>query len=207
MFCGIHHLAFIAADLDATIRFWRDLLGLEMFLSAGDDDFKHYFFRLGDHDAVAFFWWPGAAPMEVKRPGVRTALPRGFDHVAIGVRTKGDLLALRDRLIAADVEVTGPVDHGITLSLYLTDPNGLSVELAWQRVELLQPALLDATPVPAAREGSAPQGPARPTRWAEAGAAPAVAVAVAADAQLARVAAARGLLRFLDEGPSDEGAS
>jgi catechol 2,3-dioxygenase-like lactoylglutathione lyase family enzyme len=27
---GIHHLAFVTASLDRTVRYWRDLLGLEL---------------------------------------------------------------------------------------------------------------------------------------------------------------------------------
>jgi catechol 2,3-dioxygenase-like lactoylglutathione lyase family enzyme len=157
VFTGIHHLAFIAADLEETVRFWRDLLGLPLSITAGDDGFKHYFFAISKTDAVAFFWWPGARAMKKKAPGVPTSEPRGFDHVAIGVAHHDDLTTMRDRLLAAGIAVAGPVDHGLTHSIYFTDPNGLSVELAWQTVEQLQPLHFDASPGAAARAGAKPQ--------------------------------------------------
>jgi catechol 2,3-dioxygenase-like lactoylglutathione lyase family enzyme len=201
MFTGVHHLAFIAQDLDATIRFWRDLLGLPLSVTTGSAGFKHYFFRVSDADAVAFFWWPGATAMAPKAPGLPTSDPRGFDHVAIGVSSKADLYALRDRIVAAGFEVAGPVDHGLALSIYFTDPNGLSVEFTWQRAEVLAPLHLDAEPLDAAREGSAPQ----PGRWPSTPPAglPEVTRVAEAEVALFTQAGARGLLRFIDEQPSD----
>ena len=41
-FGKIDHLAFITPDLDGTIRFYRDLLGMELTLGIGHDGFRHY---------------------------------------------------------------------------------------------------------------------------------------------------------------------
>jgi catechol-2,3-dioxygenase len=40
-----------------------------------------------------------------------------------------DVLAYRDRLVAAGVEVTGIVDHDFIKSIYFFDPNGLRLEI------------------------------------------------------------------------------
>jgi catechol 2,3-dioxygenase-like lactoylglutathione lyase family enzyme len=193
LFTGIHHLAFIAADLDATVRFWRDLLGLPLSITTGDDGGKHYFFQITETDAVAFFWWPGAQPIVAKPPGVSTLEPRGFDHVAIGVATRADLYAVRDRLVGAGVEVAGPIDHGLTLSIYFTDPNALSVEVAWQRVDVLAPLHLDRAPVPAAISGSRPS----PERWPQTRPVAGLPDVARVDPQAAQLvdAEARGLVR------------
>ena len=45
---GIDHLSFITEDITGTIRFYRDLLGMELFAGIGHDGYRHYFFRLGD---------------------------------------------------------------------------------------------------------------------------------------------------------------
>ena len=44
-FAGVSHLAFITRELEATIRFYRDLLGLPLVVALGHGATKHYFFR------------------------------------------------------------------------------------------------------------------------------------------------------------------
>jgi catechol 2,3-dioxygenase-like lactoylglutathione lyase family enzyme len=161
-FTGVHHLALITNDLDGTIRFYRDLLGLRLGLGMGQGSIKHYVFELTERDAFAFFEWDGASPATEKRPGVPTTSPRSFDHVALGVASKEDLFVLGERLARAGVPVEGPVDHGFSWSIYFKDPNGIDLEAAWSSLEILQPMLFDATAPPAALEGSEP----RPDAWA-----------------------------------------
>ena len=56
--------------------------------------------------------------MELKRHGVPTDRPLGFDHVSIGVDTKADLFAVKDKVEAAGFTVNGPVDHGLGWSIW-----------------------------------------------------------------------------------------
>ncbi len=42
----INHLACITNDMEKTVRFYPDLLGMELFLGKGVDGFRHYIFRL-----------------------------------------------------------------------------------------------------------------------------------------------------------------
>ena len=103
MITGVNHLAFMTNDMDATTRFYRDLLGMELRVGIGSPGWRHYFFGFGD-DHIAFFEYDGVAPM-IKRPhGAPTREPLGFDHVALNVATREDLFALRDRLLAAGIE-------------------------------------------------------------------------------------------------------
>ena len=51
---GLNHLAFITPDMEATIRFYRDLLEMDLISGIGHEGFRHYFFKCGD-GAVAFF--------------------------------------------------------------------------------------------------------------------------------------------------------
>ncbi|MDH4248667.1 MAG: VOC family protein [Deltaproteobacteria bacterium] len=162
MFTGVHHLAFITHDLEATIRFYRDLLGFPLVAGMGSPSFKHYFFKVTEKDQIAFFAYDQAQPMEKKFHGVPTDLPLGFDHVAIGVESKSDLFNMKDRLEAGGITVMGPVDHGIGWSIYFFDPSGIPLELVWSNMEIFLPPLMgDAAPPPSAREGSAPQ----PDNW------------------------------------------
>ncbi|MCI5193697.1 MAG: VOC family protein [Candidatus Electrothrix sp. AU1_5] len=51
-FRGIHHLAMVTADMEATIRFWRDLIGLRLIHGFGEVDFRQYFFEINAQSCV-----------------------------------------------------------------------------------------------------------------------------------------------------------
>lgn len=157
MLKGINHLAFITDDMEATIRFWRDLLGLELVAGVGHDGFRHYFFKMGGNQ-VAFFEYAGAAKMQRKPHGSPTRLPLGFDHVSFTVESREDLFRLKDRLEAAGFEVSPAVDHGTIWSVYFYDPNNIPLEASWDVVEIVKPPIMaEDDPMPIVAEGSAPQ--------------------------------------------------
>ncbi len=162
---GINHLAFITDDLKGTIRFWRDLLGLELVAGIGHDGYRHYFFRLGDGATqVAFFAYEGASKMERKFPGERTDAPLGFDHVSFTVASREALFGLKDKLEAAGFDVHGAVDHGLFWSIYFYDPNNIPLEATWEFMEITKaPAAVDDEPLAIVAEGSQPQ----PGHWPE----------------------------------------
>ena len=158
---AINHLAFITPDLPKTIRFYRDLLGMQLFAGIGHDGYRHYFFRFGDNQ-VAFFEYAGASVMEKKFPGERTSKPLGFDHVSFSVDSAEELFAFKDRLEAAGVHVHGAVDHGIMWSIYFYDPNGIPLELSWDLMEVTHPpAVYEENAMPIVAEGANPQ----PGHW------------------------------------------
>jgi catechol 2,3-dioxygenase-like lactoylglutathione lyase family enzyme len=160
---AINHLAFITPDLPKTIRFYRDLLGMQLFAGVGHDGYRHYFLRFGDNQ-VAFFEYEGASVMEKKFPGVRTDKPLGFDHVSFTVDSCEELFEFKDRLEAAGVEVYGAVDHGTIWSIYFYDPNGIPLELSWELMEVIEPpAVAEDAPMPIVAEGSEPQPGQFPT--------------------------------------------
>lgn len=160
-FGNIDHLAFITPDLDGTIRFYRDLLGMELTLGIGHDGFRHYFFRTGDNH-IAFFAYDGASKMKNKFHGSRTSEPLGFDHLAFQVPSREEMFELKDRLEAAGLEVTGPIDHGAFWSIYFFDNNEIPLEFAWNLMEITEfPAVVDDDLPDIVLEGSKPQ----PGHW------------------------------------------
>lgn len=159
---GINHLAFITPDLEKTIRFYRDLLGLELSAGIGHDGYRHYFFKIGPYDHIAFFEYEGASIMERKFPGNRTSKPLGFDHVSLNVESAEELLAFKHKLEAAGIDVHGVVDHGIMLSIYFYDPNNIPLEITWDCMEIVErPAIVDDAPMAITAEGAKP----RPDVW------------------------------------------
>jgi catechol 2,3-dioxygenase-like lactoylglutathione lyase family enzyme len=153
----INHLAFITDDMEKTIRFYRDLLGMELTLGIGHDGYRHYFFKTANN-YIAFFAYEGARAMEKKSHGAPSTAPLGFDHLSISVNSKTDLFALKDRLDAAGIEVSGAVDHGFGWSIYFFDNNNIPLEATWNCLDVIKtPAIVEDDPLPVAVEGAEPQ--------------------------------------------------
>ncbi len=156
---GINHLAMATGDMDATIRFWRDLLGMRLIGGFGKPGYRHYFFEISKKDSIAFFEWPEVAPVEDKEHGRVVAGPFIFDHVSFGVDEKETLWEIKDRLSAAGLWVSEVIDHGFIYSVYSFDPNGIPIEFSWnvEGVDIRKdPMMTDTAPTDVAVEGPDP---------------------------------------------------
>src|SRR3990172_6789032 len=100
-YTGINHLAMATGDMDATIRFWRDLLGMRLIAELGKPGYRHYFFEISQNDTIAFFEWPGIEPVPEKEHGRPVRGPFVFDHVSIGVESADSLWDIKDRISGA----------------------------------------------------------------------------------------------------------
>jgi len=158
---GINHLAMATGDMDKTIRFWRDLLGMRLVAGLGKPGYRHYFFQISEKDMVAFFEWPGVKPAEIKDHGEPVSGPFIFDHVSFGVETEEDLWEIKEKLGAAGFYVSEVINHGFIHSIYSFDPNGIPIEFS-QTVEGVDirrsPQMTDSQPSSVTREGAEPQG-------------------------------------------------
>ncbi len=158
-YSGINHLAMVTRDMTATIRFWRDLLGLRLVAGLGRPGYRHYFFEISAHDMISFFEWPDVQPIPEKDHGVPVKGPAAFDHVAIGVNSDDDLWEIKARLEAAGFWVSEAIDHGFIHSVYSFDPNQIAIEFSAPvpSVNLRShPRMLDKHPLPTALEGADP---------------------------------------------------
>ena len=165
-FTGINHLAMVTSDMETTIRFWRDLLGLPMVAGLGGARYRHYFFSISETDMIAFFEWEQAEPVPEKDHGVPVAGPVAFDHVSLAVADDADLWELRAKLEAAGFWASEIVDHGFIHSLYSFDPNNIAIEFSApvRGVDIRRsPRMIDPSPTAAALEGPRP----RPSFWPE----------------------------------------
>jgi catechol 2,3-dioxygenase-like lactoylglutathione lyase family enzyme len=165
-FNGVNHLAMATGDMDTTIRFWRDLLGMRLVAGLGQPGYRHYFFQISDYDLIAFFEWPGVRAVAHKDHGRPLQGPFIFDHVSFGVEREDDLWELKDKLEAAGFHVSDVIDHGFIHSIYSFDPNGIAVEFS-RNVEDIDirrsPAMKDAALSETTQEGAEPQS----GRWPE----------------------------------------
>lgn len=156
---GINHLAMVTRDMDRTIRFWRDFLGMRLVAGLGKGKYRHYFFEISEHDMIAFFEWPDVDVIPEKDHGVPVKGPFAFDHVSIAVETDADLWMLRDKFEAAGMWISEIIDHGFIHSIYAFDPNNIPIEFSAPvaRVDIRKkPRMLDQQPSDTALEGSEP---------------------------------------------------
>ncbi|WP_027189806.1 VOC family protein [Fundidesulfovibrio putealis] len=163
-FTGINHLAMATGDMEATIRFWRDLLGMRLVAGIGHPGYRHYFLEISETDMIAFFEWPNVKPLEPKDHGVPVEVPFAFDHISFGVAERADLWELKAKLEAAGFWASEIIDHGFILSLYSFDPNNIAIEFSWNQPGMdlrKQPRLVDKNPPQVRLEGSEPQ----PGHW------------------------------------------
>ena len=166
-FNGINHLAMATGDMDKTILFWRDLLGMRMVAGLGKPGYRHYFFQISDNDLLAFFEWPGVEPVPEKEHGKPVNGPFVFDHISFGVTTEDNLWELKDKLSAAGFHVSDVIDHGFIHSIYSHDPNGIPIEFSWNvgGIDVRKnPRMADLQPSSITQEGPEPQ----PDKWSSA---------------------------------------
>ena len=131
----LSHAAFISRDTAATVEFFTKVLGMEFVAAVLNDQipstgevvpYFHSFFRMADGSTIAYFEAPDLPPIpDPPHPAYDT-----FRHFAMQVSTVGEVDAWHARLVAHDVEVLGPVDHGIMYSIYFHDPDGNRLEIA-----------------------------------------------------------------------------
>ena len=118
---GIHHTALISSDVRRTVEFYQGLLGLpltDMFENRDLPGSTHFFFDVGNGNALAFFDLPGVDP------GEYAEVLGGLHHLAISI-TEQNWHAARKRLEDAGVEYL--LESGT--SIYFRDPDGARVEL------------------------------------------------------------------------------
>lgn len=159
-FTGINHLAMVTNDMDKTVLFWRDLLGMRLVAGLGRPGYRHYFFEVTAHDMIAFFEWPDVENIAEKDHGVPLKGPFAFDHVSFEVAGDDDLWDLKAKLESAGFWVSEVIDHGFIHSLYSFDPNNIPIEFSAPVPEVdihRHPQMKDKNPTDLAGEGAEPQ--------------------------------------------------
>ncbi len=151
----IHHVAYRCRDAKETVEFYQNLLGMEFMLAIAEDrvpstqepdPYMHVFLDAGMGNVLAFFELPNSPPM-----GRDGNTPEWVQHIAFEVESLDVLMAIKEKVEKAGLEVVGPVNHGIFKSIYFFDPNGHRLELAantgtaddLKRLKEVAPAMLE----------------------------------------------------------------
>lgn len=130
----LHHNAYVSKDLEATRKFYEDVIGLPLVATWCESDvlfgaertYCHCFFGIGDGGALAFFQFADPGDQELFGPKM-PASP--FHHIALNVDAETQK-GIEARLKAAGYKEpdTYVLEHGYCRSVYVTDPNGLIIE-------------------------------------------------------------------------------
>jgi catechol 2,3-dioxygenase-like lactoylglutathione lyase family enzyme len=128
---GVSHIALNSADLDRFRRFYEGLLGLPVGVVIRLDHppyLRHATFHVSDALVLHVFEVPGYDPVAA---GIGTDIgERGrIDHFGLMVRDEAALQAMAERLRAAGATDGQIRPLGPMLSLHVTDPDGLQLEI------------------------------------------------------------------------------
>ena len=120
---GLGYASLTVADLDRSLRFYHRILGLNL---------------LSSDDRQASLSVPESnRPLLVleERPGARPKPPRttGLYHIALRYPNRIGLGKALERLVEHRWPLLGAADHLVSEALYLSDPDGLGVELYTDR--------------------------------------------------------------------------
>lgn len=121
----IGHVHLKVADLERSLKFYRDLLGFELTTMYGDQ--AAFISAGGYHHHIGLNTWhsKGMPPAPVKSAGLY--------HTAILYPTRKDLAVIVERLVKANYPLRGASDHGVSEAIYLNDPDENGVELYWDK--------------------------------------------------------------------------
>jgi catechol 2,3-dioxygenase-like lactoylglutathione lyase family enzyme len=130
----LHHTAYVTKDLEATRRFYEDVIGLPLVATWCEKDelfgaertYCHCFFALGDGSALAFFQFADPGDQALFGPDMPES---PFHHIALHVE-KDAQAEIEARIAAAGYVApdTYVLEHGYCRSVYIKDPNGMILE-------------------------------------------------------------------------------
>lgn len=123
----IGHVHLKVADIDRALSFYCGVLGFEVTRRIGDQ--VAFISAGGYHHHLGLNTWDskdGSPPA----PGTT-----GLYHTAILYPSRADLADAFRRVVAVGIPLDGYADHGVSIALYLRDPDQNGVELYYDKPE------------------------------------------------------------------------
>lgn len=122
---SVGHVHLKVADLERSAAFYQGAIGLEVTQRYGSQ--AVFLSADGYHHHVGLNTWesrggPAPAPNAT-----------GLYHVAFLYPTRPELARAVRRVLAHGAQLEGAADHGVSLAVYLRDPDANGIELYWDR--------------------------------------------------------------------------
>jgi len=121
----IGHVHLKVSDLDRALGFYVGVLGFDLTLRFGDE--AAFVSAGGYHHHIGLNTW------ESKGAGPPPRNTTGLYHTAIRYPDRKTLADALRRVLAAGIPLDGASDHGVSIALYLRDPDRNGVELYYDR--------------------------------------------------------------------------
>ena len=134
---GFHHIALVTPDLDATIEFYCDVLGMKVLFTmpATEINGRHVAILPGEgHLGLHFFEQPDAELFIP--PDLKTLywLPGALHHISFALPDRAAGLAFRKRLETHGVAMTEiMLQADMVYNMLFQDNNGMLLEAAWPK--------------------------------------------------------------------------
>jgi catechol 2,3-dioxygenase-like lactoylglutathione lyase family enzyme len=125
---GLHHVTLLVADVERSLAFYMNVLGLRLVKqTVNDDDQSARHFIFGDAEGK-----PGTLITCLEYPDLdEGTVGRGSTHhFALAVEGEAELAAWRDYLTSRGIPTTDVMERTGFKSIYLRDPDGHIVEIA-----------------------------------------------------------------------------
>jgi glyoxylase I family protein len=125
---GLHHITLLVADVERSLAFYRNVLGMRLVKqTVNDDDRNARHLIFGDAEGR-----PGTLVTCLEYPDLdEGTIGRGSTHhFALAVESEAELAAWRDYLGSCGVAATEVMDRSDFKSIYVRDPDGHIVEIA-----------------------------------------------------------------------------
>jgi catechol 2,3-dioxygenase-like lactoylglutathione lyase family enzyme len=168
---GVHHLAFVVKDIEATHRFYTEAMGFTLAkveVVPREGGFaRHVFYSTGpERDQLVAFWDLSNVPREGELKtdiSVDMGYEPGTNHLAYSAEDLDDLKRKRERWLGLGHDVL-EIDHGWVHSIYTRDPDGTVVEFAVLTREFTEEDAEEALALLQAEKPAASDAPKQITR-------------------------------------------
>jgi catechol 2,3-dioxygenase-like lactoylglutathione lyase family enzyme len=135
---GFHHIALVTPDLDATIAFYTEVLGMQLvkLFPATDGNGRHCFIKPGTTEAWGLHMFERADAQIFQYPeGMQRFefISGALQHIAFALPDLAAAHALRERLAAHGIATTAISDLGPVQNMLFRDNSGILLEATWPK--------------------------------------------------------------------------
>jgi len=132
---GVNHIVLNVRDIEESHRFWTEIVGLKQVGELRPRP------EMGPSHAMRFYSGDHGGKMThhdvaiVENPDLRepgSDAPHAINHIAIAMPNRESWLKKLAFLQSRGIKFNRRINHGVTHSVYISDPNGYGVELLYE---------------------------------------------------------------------------